>query len=78
MSEYQPVTSKAELEQLDDEDVVAGYMAGRDGASEPGSDRSRSYWHGWRNGMVDSGRAQIDDAQVMLAREVVGRYVGLH
>jgi hypothetical protein len=58
--------------------MVAGYRAGLDGTSEPGSDKSRSYWHGWRNGMMDSGRATIDDAQAKLAREIVGRYVGLH
>jgi hypothetical protein len=28
--------------------------------------------------MMDSGRATIDDAQAKLAREIVGRYVGLH
>lgn len=78
MSEYQPVKTKADLELLDDDEVVAGYMAGFKGAAEPGSDKSRSYWHGWRNGMVDSKRVRIDDAQMMLAREVVGRYVGLH
>jgi hypothetical protein len=78
MSEFQPVTTKAELELLDESDMVAGYMAGFAGEPEPGSDKSRSYWHGWRNGMVDSGREQIDAAQQMLAREVVGRYVGLH
>jgi hypothetical protein len=78
MGEYQPVTTKAELEQLDEGDMVAGYLAGYNGASEPGSAFSRSYWHGWRNGMVDSKRAEIDVAQTKLAREVVGRYVGLH
>ena len=78
MSEYQPVATKAELEQLEEKDMLAGYLAGYNGASEPGSAFSRSYWHGWRNGRVDSGRAEIDAAQIKLAREVVGRYVGLH
>lgn len=78
MSEFQPVATKAELDMLDDGEMVAGYRAGFGGESEPGSDKSRSYWHGWRNGMVDSGRTRIDTAQAMLAREIVGRYVGLH
>jgi ribosome modulation factor len=78
MSEFQPVETKADLERLDDDEILAGYLAGLSGESEPGSDKSRAYWHGWRNGMVDSGRAQIDCAQVRLAREVVGTYRGLH
>ncbi len=76
--EFNPVSTKADLDQLDDDEIVAGYMAGLGGADPPGSDKSRSYWHGWRNGMVDSRRVQIDSAQVMLCREVVGTYRGLH
>ena len=71
MSEFQKVNSKADLANLDDAEMVAGYMAGLDGASEPGSDKSRGYWHGWRNGMVDSGRADKDAEQANLAAEIV-------
>jgi len=78
MSEFQPVATKAELEMLNDGEMVEGYMSGLNGDAEPGSDKSRSHWHGWRNGMVDSGRVQIDSSQMKLVREVVGRYVGLH
>lgn len=58
--------------------MVAGYMDGLYNAAAPGSDKSRSYWHGWRNGMVDGRHAEMDDAQAMLARELVGKYRGLH
>lgn len=78
MSEFSVVTSKADLEMLDDGEMVAGNMAGREGAAEPGSAFSRSYWHGWRNGAVDFGHREIDHAQQQLAREIVGRYRGLH
>lgn len=78
MSEFSPVSTKADLELLDDDDILAGYQAGLRGDDEPGSAHSRSYWHGWRNGMVDSKRASIDDHQTKLAREVVGTYHGLH
>lgn len=78
MSEFQPVATKTDLENLDDAEMVAGYLAGFNGESEPGSDKSSSYWHGWRNGMVDCGRAQIDAAQAQLAREVVGTYRHYH
>jgi len=78
MSEFQPVRTKADLDLLEDEDMVAGYISGLNGDDEPGNDKSRSYWHGWRNGRSDRGFTPVDDAQKQLAREIVGRYVGLH
>ena len=78
MSEFQKVSTKAELELLDSTEMLAGYRAGLSGETkEPGSDRSRSYWHGWRNAITDKGLAQSDVEQQMLAREYVGRYWGL-
>lgn len=81
MSEYQPVRTMAELKLLDSDEIVQGYRAGLDapfGAPEPGSDKSRSYWHGWRNGSSDGGHRAIDPAQRQLAREIVGKYKGLN
>jgi len=72
MSEWTPVMSAAELAVLDPDETMAGYRAGLENAPEPGSDRSRSYWHGWRNGRVDGGHAQPDLAQQMVAREYLG------
>jgi ribosome modulation factor len=69
MSEFQPVTTAADLDLLDSDDIVSGYRSGLRGASEPGSDKSRSYWHGWRNGMVDSGRMEMDPAMWQLVAE---------
>ena len=62
-----PVTSLAELDQLDDADLVEGYRDGRAGEPEPKGNRSRSYWHGWRNGAVDGGHREKDDEQAILA-----------
>jgi hypothetical protein len=73
MSEYQPLRSASEADLLDMDDCVAGYRSGLHGESEPGSDKSKSFWHGWRNGMIDSRRAPIDEACVNLAREIVAR-----
>lgn len=81
MSEYQPVRTMAELGLLDSDEIVEGYRAGLDapfGTPEPGSDKSRSYWHGWRNARVDRGFAAHDGAQRQLAREYVGTYKGLN
>lgn len=71
MSEYQPLSSIAELPALDSDDCLAGYRAGLGDAPEPGSDKSRSYWHGWRNGMMDKGRMPHDEAACNLVREYV-------
>ncbi len=67
MPEFPPVRTIAEFRTLDEADVLLGYMDGFDGGAPPGSDRSRSYWHGWRNGMADGGRCGPDDAQRALA-----------
>lgn len=71
MSEYQPLSSVRDLDVLDEDDCMAGYLAGLDGLPEPGSDKSKSYWHGWRNGMMDTGRLPHDEAARNLAAEVV-------
>lgn len=77
MSEFQPVRTKADLDFLDEDEIVEGYRAGFRGEPEPGSDKSRSYWHGWRNGAADTRRIPSDDAMTQLAREIVGKYRGL-
>lgn len=70
MAEFRAVSTLAELMMLDDEDVAAGYSAGLEGAPPPASDRSKGYWHGWRNGLVDSGRCSADAEQLALSRAV--------
>jgi ribosome modulation factor len=72
MSEFRPVSTKSDLECLDEDEMVSGYRDGLNGGSEPGSDKSRSYWHGWRNGMTDKGFNPGDEAQASLAQELYG------
>ena len=69
MSEFVPVTTVAEFRKLDDGEILEGYFDGFHGAPEPGSDRSRAFWHGWRNGRVDAGLAEPDEAYHKLQRE---------
>jgi uncharacterized membrane protein len=70
MSEFARVATVADMETLDMVDVQAGYYAGRHGAPEPiASYFSRAFVHGWRNGAVDGGHREQDEAQAMLARE---------
>jgi len=71
MSEHRrPVATVRDLETLDEAEIVEGYLDGF--ANEPcGDNRSRSYWHGWRNGMMDKGRIKHDAASRSLAHEIV-------
>ena len=71
MSEFKPVETLADLANLDEDEIVAGYRSGQC-ADEPGSDKSRSYWHGWRNAQTDRGRVQPDIHQTRLVRAFLG------
>jgi hypothetical protein len=72
MSEFKPVETLADLDLLDEDEIVRGYREGCKCADEPGSDKSRSYWHGWRNAQTDKGRAQPDIHQQRLVAQYVG------
>lgn len=65
------VTTMADLATLDSDEVLEGYRDGFAGEPEPGDNRSRSYWHGWRNGALDGERRAKDDAQALLAAAYV-------
>ena len=73
MSEFAPVMTLADLQTLDNDDVVEGYKDGLDGNPEPGNNRSRSYWHGWRNGATDGHHRETDLPQRELAKVVYAR-----
>lgn len=66
-----PVRTLADLNSLDQAEVLSGYEDGRRGDPAPGHNRSRSYWHGWRNGAVDAGHREKDDHQQALAAELI-------
>lgn len=71
MSEQrEPVRTCQDLETLNDAEVLEGYWEGRQNGP-CGDNRSRSFWHGWRNGMIDGHHMQKDDAASALAREFV-------
>lgn len=69
MAEFVPAKTVADFRQLDDGEILEGYFDGFHGSAAPGSDRSRSFWHGWRNGRVDAGLAEPDFAQRALEQE---------
>ena len=67
MAEYAPVETVADFKSLDDGEILEGYLDGFSGAAAPGSGHSRAYWHGWRNGMIESDRQPADFAYITLA-----------
>jgi len=52
VSDRAPVETLEELDTLDDAEIQEGYRDGWTGEPEPGDNRSKSYWHGWRVGMM--------------------------
>ena len=65
----EPVTTVEELDSLDPEEILEGYRDGRAGDDEPGDNRSKAYWHGWRNGQNDR-HHRSDAAQIALIRSI--------
>lgn len=64
-----PVTELFDLALLDDDEVLSGYRDGLSESSlEPGNNRSRAFWHGWRNARIDRGHREKDSAAAELAR----------
>ena len=70
MVEHEAVSGLADFLTLDESAVLFGYISGYEGQPRPDLERCRSFYHGWRNGMVDSGRAVADEAQLALADEL--------
>lgn len=62
----QPVETVADFRALDEGEIFCGYLDGLDGAHCSPSSVSRAYWHGWRNGLVDGGFVEPDEAQLKL------------
>lgn len=70
MSEFLRPYTLADVNSMDERELIAGYMSGYRGDDEPiSSIYSRSFWAGWRNGAADSGRREPDAAQAHVARE---------
>jgi hypothetical protein len=68
---FPPVSTKSDLDSLDQGDILEGYMSAERGDPEPGPNRGRAFWHGWRNRMMDYGVIPQDAASIQLVKEVV-------
>lgn len=67
MAEFRFVQTVSDFKTLDDGDILEGYLDGFHATGTPDSSRSRGYWHGWRNGVIESGRSPADAAYNRLA-----------
>ena len=70
---FEPVRTLADLETLCESEVVEGYVKTERGDPEPGENRGRAFWHGWRNRMMDLNGLPHDDASRQLVAEYVAR-----
>lgn len=70
---YFPVSTVSELETLDEAEIVEGYQDGLNGEPKPSGNRSKSYYHGWRNGMMDRGKIPQDKFSINLAYEFISK-----
>lgn len=69
MSDRTYVVTASELATFDSAEVVEGYMDGFSGDDEPGDNRSKAYWHGWRSGSNDRA-GKSDSAQIVLIKDI--------
>ena len=60
------IDTPEKLAELDQQEIVAGYLAGMEDEHVPLS-KSVSFYHGWLNAQVDRGRVRLSDAQRKLA-----------
>jgi hypothetical protein len=73
---HAPVTTLAEFDALDPNEVLNGQDAARRGAPEPGSNRSRAYWFGWRVHMMAIGATPTPPEHLALAEAERLRFDG--
>ena len=68
---FEPVKTVTELNALDQAEILEGYVSAERGDPEPGPNRGRAFWHGWRCRMMDYGLIEIDAAHRALAHELL-------
>lgn len=73
MANFEPVRTLADLDTLDEADMIEGYMSAERGDPEPGANRGRAFWHGWRCRMMDHKEIPIDPDHLKLVGELVER-----
>jgi hypothetical protein len=57
---FAPVKTLDDLDSLNEADMLEGYRSTERGDPEPGPNRGRAFWHGWRVRQMDFGVIPID------------------
>lgn len=70
---FAPVLTLDDLDSLDQDQMHEGYMSAERGDPEPGENRGRAFWHGWRMRMIDFGSIETDDGHRALVKAWVKR-----
>ena len=78
MTRFEPVKTKSELDALDQAEIVEGYRSAEAGDPEPGENRGRAFWWGWRCRQMDRGLIEITADHMALTRECVKANRGTH
>lgn len=73
MADQPLVTTIAAFRRLDDGEMLEGYMDGFEGKPVARDACSPSYFHGWRNGMIESDRMPPDEAYATLQHAFLAR-----
>lgn len=70
---FKPVTTLDDLDSLDPDEILRGYVSGERGDPEPGHNSGRAFWHGWRCRMFDLGELQVPAEHRELVRQFIRR-----
>lgn len=69
MSDYiEPITR---LDQINEDECLAGYRAGHGSIPVDYTQKSASYWHGYQNAMADQGKEPPNPVCRTIAREMI-------
>lgn len=66
-------TTAESLSGLDEAELIEGYWDGRDNEPAPGPNRSRSYVHGWWQGMRDGGHRKAFAIDEVIIKAYLGK-----
>jgi len=74
MAEYNPIVTVEDLDKINQQECVEGYMFARsDKALNPDFNIyscTRSFYHGYLNGLVDTKKIALSEAQRQLAKDL--------
>jgi hypothetical protein len=70
---FATVKTLDDLDGLSEPEIFEGYCSAERGDPEPGENRGRSFWHGWRCRMMDLGQFKSDDDHRRLVHAFIAR-----